>query len=219
MDNSVFELAYEPQLLTQGLLTGQPLVIRINCAVICNGMLCYLPWKWRIECKLNGQECYYTTTSIGSRAERDDLELTFHGIMPAHDLSGELLFSPAGAPPWDEEYAFGKVSINVPNLSDVPPDGDGGNGAVHCNEGEWYCEGTTLVICEKVGNVCDWHKYPYHSWCKGQEPPDGDGNGDGAPPNGGDGMDWQAWIEKYKWVIIGVSVAVIALAIFLIRRK
>jgi len=204
------------QLLTQGLLMAQPIKIRINYMIRCTSpWVCWVPWKISIEGELNGHSLpTYTHHHVGSEGWQDDLELTFTGLMPGHGLSGKLIFKILTVHP---VQTLCEIPIHVANTSDVPPDGDG---PVVCNEGEWYCDGTMKVICEKRGGVCDWYEYPNHSDCKAEPPPNGNGDGNGGePPNGGNGMDWQAWIEKYKWVIIGASVAVIGLAIFLIRRK
>ncbi len=75
----------------------------------------------------------------------------------------------------------------------------------YCIEGETKCFGTDLYRCQDGQYVLHQRDA---AEC-GYIPPPPDGNG-GVEP----------WIEKYKWVIIGVSVAVvIGAVIFTIKRK
>jgi len=209
------------QLLTPGLYTGDPLEIRINYQIRCSGVLCFTGWMTRIEGKIGGFPISNPPDRIeyGRYGGGENVLLKAPGKMSDKDIGAELTFcAQIGLSPLGARIPIATKKILIPNLSEIVPlacviDADCPSGyrcvggvcipAVTCIEGETQCRGTDLYIC-KNGK---FELYEENSKKCGYTPPDEE-------------EKIVNWIEKYKWVIIGASVAVIiGVIVFIVARK
>lgn len=117
------------QILTPGLYTGDPIKIAFNYRVTCSGWTCYAGWMTKVLAHLDGQTVAGGTAELdrhnGVEGGHDGATLVFTGLMPNHDLSGELAFEwKAGGPFWGPGHGleFARMPLVIVNLDDITPD-------------------------------------------------------------------------------------------------
>lgn len=192
------------QLLTPGLYTGDKIRIRVNYRVECEGWVCYLGWSTRIEGKLNGQTLRPEVDShIGGFGGKDNVGLEFTGLMPHGDLEGEIIF--LGMTTWPPPKEIARRKITIVNLDDLPPNGDDEEPPIVCTEGTVRCRAET-----HDSEICRSNKWILHKRnvvaCGYIPPP--------TPP-----FPSTDWFERYKWWILGISIAILVATILLVRGK
>lgn len=201
------------QLLTPGLYTADKIQIRVNFRYECNGVQCYTGWQTWIKGKLNGQVMNLRhDIHNGGYGGKDNVLLTFTGLMPKHDLKGELIFDAATfVYPVIKEIA--RKEILIKNLDDMPPEPEppGPVPPIVCTEGTKRCKGLDLEICRSN----EWVLYKKNATECGYTPPEPEPP-EPEPPF--PPLPDKEWFEKYKWWILGISAAIIA-ATFLLLRK
>ena len=138
-----------------GLKSGDDVVIGITYWMYAHNIMLLWPYKVKVSGRLNGQVSTWTS-GLGSGREscRQNVKFEFTGKMPAGEsLSGKLTFEGYQASPFGlivgQGIPFAEAPIGIPNMDDIPPDGDGdGIPPAVCTEGDTRCLGYDLYVCK-----------------------------------------------------------------------
>jgi len=207
-------------IITAGLHTGQP--VKFNVAYTIENLRWPLVavWRVKIEFEFNGIRGYIIDDLSGRYGSKASKEVTLAGVMPREGLKGPVTFRgaawPTFLPPIDPMLKTFAVRLHsLPNLDDTvpePPDDDY-KPPVVCIEGQTMCKDHHLWECVQGRWVVNEYWAPECG--PSPTPPSPPPGPDPTPP--GEGI--AGWFERNKKLIIGISAAVIVIAIIVVIAK